>query len=130
MTLAVNLAAKLKVVVAKRRPAMGAGEASWVKLLARVGLEVLSLDSTVAPLTQGAVQLMVVMLAVRVVINNIKVGRLERLLACFANETRFVPTSSESAVSSLDGFAGDELSTAAAVASVGFGGRTSDWRPS
>lgn len=52
MLLAVDLAGDLKVIIAERLLAVNAGETARVELLALLGLEVRSFDTTVAVCTQ------------------------------------------------------------------------------
>ena len=74
MLLAVDLASDLKVIITERLLAINAGETAGVEFLSLLGLEVRSFDTTVAVSTQRVVKLVVMMLAVRVVVDDIEVG--------------------------------------------------------
>lgn len=74
MLLTVNLASDLEVVITKRLLAINAGEAAGMELLSLLGLEVRSLDTTVAVGTQGVIELVVVVFAVWVVVNDVEVS--------------------------------------------------------
>jgi len=72
--LAVHFASDLKVIIAERLRAINAGETARVELLSLLGLEVRSFDTAVAVGTQRVVELMVMVFAVWVVVNDVKVG--------------------------------------------------------
>jgi hypothetical protein len=74
MLLAVDLASDLKVVIAERLLAVDAGEAARVELLSLLGFEVGSFDTAVAMGTKRVVELVVMVLAVWVVVNDVEVG--------------------------------------------------------
>lgn len=99
----------LEVVLRKHNPTLHAREASRMEfLLAACGrsrLKILPFDARVAGLTQASVRLVIVLLAVRRVIYDIEVCGSKGLSAGHANEARFMPAASESAVGSLDRFA-------------------------
>lgn len=84
---AVHLAAYLKVAVAKDSMTVHASKALLVKLLSGLCLHVLPFDAAIAARTQRLVELMVVMLAVGLVVHDIKVCRCERCLARRAEKT-------------------------------------------
>jgi hypothetical protein len=74
MLLAVDLAGDLEVIIAKRLLTVNAGETARVELLALLGLEVRSLNTTVAVCTQRVVELVVMVFTVWVVINDIEIS--------------------------------------------------------
>jgi hypothetical protein len=73
-----------------------------VVLFPSVGLEVLPFDTAIAPSTDGAVELVVVPLAVRRVVQDIEFCAGEGGLTGLAYETFLVVPSSEPAVGSFD----------------------------
>lgn len=109
MSFAVHLAGDLEVVVGKHSPTLAAAEAPWMELLLdaaksrRTGsLEVLPLDPAMTTIAERAVVLVVVLFAVRLVVDDIKVGSREGLMAGSTNEACLVPPAREPTVCSLD----------------------------
>jgi len=94
MLLAIDLSGDLEVVVTERLLAVDAGETARMELLGLLGLKVRPFNTTVAVSAQRVVELMVVVLAVRIVVNNVKVGSRERRTAGLADETVLVVTTS------------------------------------
>jgi len=94
MLLAIDLSGDLEVVVTERLLAVDAGETARMELLGLLGLEVRPFNTTVAVSAQRVVELMVVVLAVRIVVNNVKVGSREGRTAGLADETVLVVTTS------------------------------------
>ena len=74
MLLAVDLASDLKVIITERLLAINAGETAGVEFLSLLGLKVRPFDTTVAVSTQRVVELVVMMFAVWVLIDDIEVG--------------------------------------------------------
>jgi hypothetical protein len=74
MLLAVDLASNLEVIIAERFLAVNAGETARVELLALLGLEVRSFDTTVAVGTQRVVEFVIMVFTVWVVVNDIEVS--------------------------------------------------------
>jgi hypothetical protein len=72
--LAVDLASNLEVIIAERFLAVNAGETARMELLALLGFEVRSFDTTVAVGTQRVVELVIMVFTVWVVVNDIEVG--------------------------------------------------------
>lgn len=66
--------------------AVTACEASRVKFPFRLRFKILPLDTLVATLAEGAIQRVVMTLAIRVIRKDIKVDRLERLATRLTNE--------------------------------------------
>jgi len=87
MPLAKHLPTNLKVIVAKRHPALLACEAAGMEFLLLLGLQALPLDAGVARLAQRAVEPVIVLPTVGIVVDDVEVGRLEGRFACFADET-------------------------------------------
>lgn len=106
---AVHFTTDLEVVIRQDLAAVTAREAPRVEFLraatgraARAGrLQVLAFDAAVAAVAQGAVLLVVVLLAVRVVVDDVEVGGGEGLLAGFAGEAGLVPAAGQPSVCGL-----------------------------
>lgn len=65
-------------------------------------LKVLALDAFVTRIADRAILLVVVLFAIRVIVNDVEVCRSEWLLTGFAYETGLVPSSRQAAIRSLD----------------------------
>ena len=89
-----------------------------MELLLQLRLQVLAFDTSVAALAHRAVELVVVPLAVRVVIDNVEVSGLERLLTSFAHEAVFMVAAGETAIGGADRLSLDDLSTTSTFAFV------------
>lgn len=74
MLLAVDLASDLKVIIAERLLAIDAGETAGVELLCLLSLEVRSFDTTVAVGTQRVIELVIMVFAIWIVINDVEVS--------------------------------------------------------
>jgi hypothetical protein len=109
----------LKVIILQHNTTRHAWEASWVKLEMLVGFEVLALDAADAGAAEGAVEPVVVLLAVGEVVEDVEVGRGEGRLAGAAGEALFVVAACEAAWGVFDGFAVDGFGAAAAFAFAG-----------
>jgi hypothetical protein len=58
-----------------------------MKLLTRIGLQILAFDTTITGTAKGSVEPVVVMLAVRCVLENVEFCGREAVATCSANET-------------------------------------------
>lgn len=76
-------------------------------LLGALVLEVLPLDAVAAAAAEAAVELVVVPVAVRLVVEHVERGRREGLLAGRADEAGLVVPPCQPAVRAGDGLAGD-----------------------
>lgn len=121
--LAVRPAVDLEVAVPQGHVAHTAPETTHVVLHPRLVLEVLALDAPSAAPAEAAVQLVVVQLAVRPVVQDVKGRRRERLLAGGADETRFVVAAGEAPVGARDRLALDRQAAGPAVAPARLGDR-------
>jgi hypothetical protein len=112
--LAVDLASNLEVIIAERFLAVNAGETARVELLALLGLEVRSFDTTVAVGTQRVVEFVIMVFTVWVVVNDIEVSGRKGWLAGLTDEAVLVVTTGETTIGSLDGLALYGLTAASA----------------
>jgi hypothetical protein len=69
-----------------------------MELLFRLRLEELTFDTSITRFTKGPFQRMIVLRAVRVIFDNVEVGRCECFGASPANEAFFVISASQTAV--------------------------------
>lgn len=90
VALAVRPAVDVEVAVAQDEAAVAAAEAAGVVLARHLVLEVLPLDAAVAGPAEAAVELVVVLLAVRPVLVHVEGRRAEGLAARRAHEARLV----------------------------------------
>jgi hypothetical protein len=67
-------------------------------------LQVLSLDTAGACAAKTAVQFVIVQRAIRLVVEDVELGRAKRLRASSTNETRLVVLSSQSTIRGRDAF--------------------------
>lgn len=121
MPLTVYPSADLKVVIREDLATIVTGEAARVILLLAVAagagagrLEVLAFDAAVAAVAQRAILFVVVLLAIRVVVDDVEVRGGEWLFTRSAGEACFVPSASQASIGCLDGFAFDDLAAATA----------------
>jgi len=96
--LAKDLSVKLEVIIAENLVAILAGKAVRMEFLLYFRLEILPFDAPITCLTQRVVEFVVVLCAIRVVLDNIKICRLERLFACLTHKTLFVISPSQSTI--------------------------------
>ena len=94
MSIAEHSASHLIIIVAKHNAASCASEAPRVELLAPICLQVLAFDSTIAALAQGSVECVVVLLAIRRIVEDVEFGTGKRILAGAAYETFLVVAAS------------------------------------
>lgn len=94
--------ADLIVVVTQHNTARRAGETSRMELQASIRLQVLSLDTAVTGSAKGAVQLVVVLLAIGEVVKDVKLRGRERTPAGPANEALLMVAPSETSRRVLD----------------------------
>lgn len=90
MSITIIASTNLIIVIAKHNATSRAREASGVELETLVRLEILALDTAVAPPTDGIVKLVVVAIAVRKVLVDIEFRCGEGVAAGLAYETVFV----------------------------------------
>lgn len=95
VSLAVGAPAHLEVAVCQRHATVQAAEASHVMLDLRLVLGKLSLDAAIAAAADAVVELVVMVLAVRSVLEHVKDGRRKRLVAGAANKARLVILAAE-----------------------------------
>lgn len=114
MRLAINPTLEIKVVIRQSLPARQASQTprmilphDQTALILRLGLNILAFNTLAAAVAHRAVLLVVVLLAVRLVVDDVEVSVREGLVAGLASEAGFVPAACEAAVGRLDGFAFD-----------------------
>ena len=122
MGLTVHATLEVEVIIRERLPASKASETSRMvlahdesSLILRLGLQILALDPSSTAEAQRAVLLVVVLLAVGLVVQDVKVRVGERLLARFADEALFVPAACQASIGCFNGFAFDQVPAAATV---------------
>jgi hypothetical protein len=96
MAITVLFSPNLEVVVTQNDTTGRAGKASGVELAAIISLQILALDASIAGSTQRPIQLMVMVLAVRRVLEHIEFGGREGITASPTDEALLVVASSES----------------------------------
>lgn len=87
MSLTKHSSINFEIVVTQHNAACRACQTPGVKLLAPISFKILTFDATVARLAEGAVELVVVVLAVRGVVEDVEFGAWEGTAAGPANET-------------------------------------------
>lgn len=90
MSVAEHPASDFVVIVAEYNTTSGASEAPGVELLPPVSFEVLAFNTAVTSLAQGSIERVVVLLAVRRIVENVELGARERVLTGATHETLFV----------------------------------------
>jgi hypothetical protein len=138
MALTINSALDLEVVVCQHHFAVHTREAPRVEFLVdrksaiavrRGGcLEVLSFNATVAARAQRSIGFVIVVLAVRLIVDDIEIRSSERLLAGTAGEALLVPSACKSAIGGFDGLSLDRLvATTADGSDTRSSGTTNGW---
>lgn len=86
MSLAVYLSADLEVVIIQDRAACETNQAAGVEFLTLLGLQVLTFNAVIAAFAERVVELVIMLLTIRVIVDDIKVSRCKGRLAGFAYE--------------------------------------------
>lgn len=95
------------------------GEAVRVALLLRICFNILPFNAAVAVHAQGAIELVIMSVAIRIIAKNIEICGRERRSACLADKAGPVIASGELAVLGTDRLSFNYFSTTSAVAFVG-----------
>jgi len=90
MTLTIHSATDLEIALTKHLPTSPTGETTRMEFLQRLSLEIWALDSAAAACAERIVQLVVVVLAVGVVVEDVETACREGCAAGFAVETCLV----------------------------------------
>ena len=105
MTFAIHASTDLKVVLRQHHSAIGTSKASPVVLPRHpacgsraVGLQILALDTFAATLAHRAVLLVIVLLAIRLVVDDVEIGGREWLFAGLADKALLVPATGQAAI--------------------------------
>lgn len=88
------------------------------------GFKILAFNTRMARRTKGSITLMIMLGTEGMVVEDVKVCRLERRITLKANKTSAVVATCEASIGGRDGFAGNSLPTSFALA-LGAGGRSS-----
>lgn len=115
VSLTVHSATHLKVVVLQDSLAVRTSQAVGVEFLVPLSLEILPLNSPVAAYADAPIQLVIVALAIRRIVDHVEGCGLEWLGAGGANETFLVVSTSEPPISRRDRFPSDGFAATFAV---------------
>lgn len=115
------LAIHLIIVFIKPHTAMRARKTSSVVFLPSIRLEILALDPAIALFAHTPIELVVVALAVRRVLEDVEFCGCEGRLTGRAAETLFMVAASQAAIGGFDGFPVDLRSAGAAFAFADWG---------
>lgn len=116
MSIAVLLPSDFVIIVAEDHSTGIASEASWMEFSASINFQILAFDATVAATADGPVELVVMALAVRRVVENIKLCCWEWVTTCPTCEALLVVAPSDASRGVLDRFPHDRLRTSTTIA--------------
>jgi hypothetical protein len=129
----------LKVILREHHPTIHTRKASWMELLIRWQravhfrrrgcFKILAFDAAVATRAKRAVGFVVMVLAVGLVVDDVKVCGREGLVAGATREALLMPAAGKTSIGGFDGFALDGFVAAAADGAEAWDGGTADgWR--